>query len=166
MTTSEPPGNRGASRARLTRRLFPHGVPRLRCPTLTHFTATGQFEEPRLRCHWQHLAPYVKIVDSPSMPRRKFLSAGGGLVAAIACGPFPAVPAVVASDPPPRRRSIGLQIGVVSFVDEGTDEVLDLLQERGGVDTIYLTAFTYGRGLAERQIPGQPFPDHGKQESD
>jgi len=34
------------------------------------------------------------------------------------------------------------------------------------VDTIYLTTFTYGRGLAGRQIPGQPFPDHGAQESD
>ena len=29
-----------------------------------------------------------------------------------------------------------------------------------------MTTFTYGRGLAGRQIPGQPFPDHGKQESD
>ena len=34
------------------------------------------------------------------------------------------------------------------------------------VNTIYLTTFTYGRGLAGRQIPGQPFPDHGVQESD
>jgi len=29
-----------------------------------------------------------------------------------------------------------------------------------------MTTFTYGRGLAGRQIPGQPFPDHGKQESE
>jgi hypothetical protein len=34
------------------------------------------------------------------------------------------------------------------------------------VDTVYLTTFTYGRGLAGRQIPGQPFPDHGAQVSD
>jgi len=45
-------------------------------------------------------------------------------------------------------------------------QVLDTLQERGAVNTIFLTTFTYGRGLAGRQIPGQPFPDHGKQESD
>jgi hypothetical protein len=44
--------------------------------------------------------------------------------------------------------------------------VLDLLQERGAVNTVFLTTFTYGRGLAGRQIPGQPFPDHGPQESD
>lgn len=61
---------------------------------------------------------------------------------------------------------IGLQIGAVSFFDEGVAQVLDILQERGAVNTIFLTTFTYGRGLAGRQVPGQPFPDHGKQESD
>lgn len=65
-----------------------------------------------------------------------------------------------------KRRAIGIQIGAVSFVDEGVDKVLDFLQERGAIDTIYLTTFTYGRGLAGRQIPGQPFPDHGPQETD
>jgi hypothetical protein len=50
--------------------------------------------------------------------------------------------------------------------DEGTEKVLDLFQERGAIDTIYLTTFTYGRGLAGRQIPGHRFPDHGSQESD
>src|SRR5262245_27177533 len=63
-------------------------------------------------------------------------------------------------------RCIGIQVGAVSFVDEGTDKVLAILQERGAVDTVYLTTFTYGRGLAGRQIPGQTFPDHGVQESD
>jgi hypothetical protein len=57
-------------------------------------------------------------------------------------------------------------VGAVSFVDEGVEEVLDVLQERGQVNTIYLATFTYGRGLAGRQIPGQPFPDHGVQSSD
>jgi hypothetical protein len=61
---------------------------------------------------------------------------------------------------------IGIQIGAVSFVDEGVEPVLDLLREKGGVNTLFLTTFTYGRGLAGRQIPGQPFPDHGVQESD
>jgi hypothetical protein len=61
---------------------------------------------------------------------------------------------------------IGLQIGAVSFADEGIEPVLDILQHQGGVNTLFLTTFTYGRGLSGRQIPGQPFPDHGKQESD
>jgi hypothetical protein len=63
-------------------------------------------------------------------------------------------------------KMIGIQAGAVSFVDEGAGRVLDILQERGGVNTLFLTTFTYGRGLAGRQIPGHPFPDHGKQESD
>jgi hypothetical protein len=68
--------------------------------------------------------------------------------------------------PPSLARTIGIQIGSVSFLDEGVDRVLDLLEERGAVNTIFLTTFTYGRGLAGRQIPGHPFPDHGAQESD
>src|SRR5438046_9706767 len=61
---------------------------------------------------------------------------------------------------------IGIQFGSDSFVDEGVERVLDIFQEQGAVDTIFLTTFTYGRGLGGRQVPGQPFPDHGKQESD
>jgi hypothetical protein len=29
------------------------------------------------------------------------------------------------------------------------------------VNTLYLGVFTYGRGIAGRQIPGQPASDHG-----
>src|SRR6266571_6868888 len=66
----------------------------------------------------------------------------------------------------PVPKMIGVQVGSASFVDEGTEPVLDILQQRGAVNTIFLTTFTYGRGLAGRQIPGQPFPDHGSKESD
>jgi hypothetical protein len=77
------------------------------------------------------------------------------------------VEAAPADDPPPRRgKTVGIQVGSVSFVDEGVEAVLEILQERGRVDTVYLTTFTYGRGLAGRQVPGQPFPDHGVRESD
>jgi hypothetical protein len=65
-----------------------------------------------------------------------------------------------------RRKTVGIQVGSVSFVDEGIEPVLDVLQGRGRVDTVYLTTFTYGRGLAGRQVPGQPFPDHGVRQSD
>src|SRR5260370_27474889 len=65
-----------------------------------------------------------------------------------------------------RRKTVCIQVSSVSFVDEGAEPVLDVLQERGRVDTIYLTTFTCGRGLAGRQVPGQPFPDHGVQQSD
>ena len=102
-----------------------------------------------------------------SLPRRDFLKAGAAsLTAVVTGGPSPFASALQAAGPPASRKSIGIQVGAVSFVDEGTDKVIDLLQDRGGIDTIYLTTFTYGRGLAGRQIPGHPFPDHGSQESD
>src|SRR6266446_6616841 len=70
------------------------------------------------------------------------------------------------AEKPASQKMIGMQVGAVSFFDEGVGQVLDTLQERGAVNTIFLTTFTYGRGLGGRQIPGQTFPDHGKQESD
>ncbi len=60
----------------------------------------------------------------------------------------------------------GIQVGAVSFADEGVEKVLDIFQERGALNTIFLTTFTHGRGLAGRQVPGNKFPDHGSQESD
>jgi hypothetical protein len=64
------------------------------------------------------------------------------------------------------RKTVGIQIGAVSFADEGTEPVLDILQEKASINTLFIAAFTYGRGIAGRQVPGQPLPDHGKQEYD
>ncbi len=77
-----------------------------------------------------------------------------------------ATAAAQSPNPATGRKMIGMQVGAVSFVDEGTDQVLDILQERGAVNTIFLATFTYGRGIAGRQVPGQPLPDHGKQAYD
>jgi hypothetical protein len=67
---------------------------------------------------------------------------------------------------PTNAKTIGIQIGAVSFADEGVEPVLDILQEKASVNTLFIAAFTYGRGIAGRQVPGQPLPDHGKQEYD
>ena len=74
--------------------------------------------------------------------------------------------AVALAQPPAARKMIGMQVGAVSFVDEGTGKVLDELQQRAHVNTLFLAVFTYGRGIAGRQVPGQPLPDHGKQQYD
>jgi len=66
----------------------------------------------------------------------------------------------------PSQRFVALQIGARSFVDEGVDKCLDTIQEKGDVNVLMPTVFTYGRGLAGRQVPGQPLPDHGVQEYD
>ena len=64
------------------------------------------------------------------------------------------------------KKMIGIQIGAVSFTDEGTDAVLEECQRDALVNTLFVATFTYGRGIGGRQIPGQPLPDHGKQQYD
>src|SRR5205809_6511808 len=64
------------------------------------------------------------------------------------------------------NRVIGIQVGAVSFVDEGIASVLDRFQRDGNINALFVATFTYGRGIAGRQVPGQPLPDHGKQEYD
>jgi hypothetical protein len=61
---------------------------------------------------------------------------------------------------------VALQIGAVSFVDEGVDTVLDTLADRGGVNALFLATPTWTRGTGGRQVPGHPLPDHGVQEYD
>jgi hypothetical protein len=90
--------------------------------------------------------------------RREFVKIAAGAGAALAI-PTPVLAAG-------SSKMIGIQVGAISFVDEGTEKVLDILQERASVNTLFLVAFTYGRGLGGRQIPGYPLPDHGKQEYD
>ncbi len=103
----------------------------------------------------------------PSLPRRDFFKASAaGFAAVVAVGPSPLASVLQASEPSAAPKSIGIQVGAVSFADEGPEKVLDVLQDRGAIDTVYLATFTYGRGLAGRQIPGHPFPDHGSPESD
>jgi hypothetical protein len=105
--------------------------------------------------------------DSPSnqLTRREFLNqTAAGAAAATVVGS--ALGSSIARAIEPSEKMIGIQVGSISFVDEGIEQVLDLLKQRGGVNTVFLTTFTYGRGLGGRQIPDQPFPDHGKQESD
>ena len=94
------------------------------------------------------------------MNRRIFLESAGA--ASLAVGQAQETePGLMGS-----RKMVGIQIGAVSFVDEGVDKVLDIVQERARVNSIFLITYAYNRGLAGRQIPGHPFPDHGKQEPD
>ena len=65
-----------------------------------------------------------------------------------------------------KSKFVAIQIGGRSFVDEGVDQCLDTLQETGGVNVVMATVFTYGTGLAGRQVRSEPLPDHGVQEYD
>ena len=95
------------------------------------------------------------------MNRREFIENSAAAAAATAVFGWPAgIDAQSAAIP------IGIQIGAVSFLDEGTDKVLDILAEAANINTLFLATFTYGRGIGGRQPRGTPLPDHGKQEYD
>jgi len=95
------------------------------------------------------------------MDRRSFIQSAAATAVAAALPGSHALAAVTNSQP-----MIGMQVGAVSFVDEGVEKVLDVFQQDGAVNTLFIATFTYGRGIAGRQVPGQPLPDHGKQEYD
>jgi hypothetical protein len=94
------------------------------------------------------------------MNRREFIETSAVAVGAAL------LPSSVPSLAQTPSRPIGIQVGAVSFLDEGTDRVLDILSETAAVDTLFVAAFTYGRGIGGRQPRGSPLPDHGKQEYD
>jgi len=64
------------------------------------------------------------------------------------------------------NKTIGIQIGAISFTDEGITRVLDLLQEKAKVNTLFIASYTFDRGTGGRQLPGYSLPDHGVQEYD
>ena len=96
--------------------------------------------------------------------RREFLKTSAGLAAAAAFSPLSLMGQTAKQEA--SEKTVGIQVGSVSFLDEGVEQVLDILQERGQVNTIFLNTFGWDRGLNGRQIYGHPFPDHGKQEYD
>ena len=100
-------------------------------------------------------ASVTALVGGPSLVRRTEPEASTGRLALATAAPQSTA-----------KRFIGIQVGAASFVDEGVDKVLDVFQEKAGVNALMLAVFTYGRGIAGRQLPDQPLPDHGAQEYD
>lgn len=90
------------------------------------------------------------------MNRRDFVHTIAGTVA----GPL----AAGAAEEP--GRTIAIQFGAVSLIDEGTERVLDIFQQRAAVNALIPAVFSFSSGTAGRQSKGQPLPDHGKQEYD
>src|SRR5256885_1117148 len=100
--------------------------------------------------------------NTSKLTRRDFIQSSSVALAGTALTPT----LLAGAEQPVAQKMVGIQLGAISFVDEGTEKVLDILQERGAANTIFLATFTYGRGIAGRQVPNQPLPDHGKQEYD
>jgi hypothetical protein len=110
----------------------------------------------RTNCMSTHMTR--KLVN---MDRREFIQSASAAAAAAA---VPDSRSFVES--PISGPMVGIQVGAVSFVDEGVERCMDVFQQDGGINTLFIATFTYGRGIAGRQVPGQPLPDHGKQKYD
>lgn len=96
-----------------------------------------------------------------TLDRRQFLQ-----TAAVAALTTALPNSSIAAESMKPNKMIGIQAGAVSFVDEGVEKTLDEFQKDAAINTLFLATFTYGRGIAGRQVPGQPLPDHGKQAYD
>jgi hypothetical protein len=100
------------------------------------------------------------------MDRRRFVESSALLAGSAALGSLERFELPPSATPRAEPPMIGIQAGAVSFVDEGTERVLDNLQRLASVNTLFLATFTYGRGIGGRQLRGSVLPDHGKQEYD
>ena len=100
------------------------------------------------------------------MDRREFLETSTAAAAGALLSGMPSAASELEAVQRVEGPMLGIQIGAVSFVDEGTGKVLDGLQEMAAINTLFVASFTYGRGIAGRQLPSQPLPDHGRQEYD
>jgi hypothetical protein len=61
---------------------------------------------------------------------------------------------------------VGIQVGTISFVDEGVAGVLEQLQRLASVNAVFVATQSFDRGVQGRQVPGRRWPGHGPQEPD
>jgi hypothetical protein len=98
-----------------------------------------------------------------TIDRRAFLRAGGTAAAWAALGGT-ALPAAKAAEPNPASapggKTVAIQIGAPSFVDEGVEACLDTLEQKACVNTLLAITYSYKDGLSGR--PAKPV-DHGSQ---
>src|SRR5437773_11646664 len=104
----------------------------------------------------------MRVKGAQRHTRRSFLKNATGLsVAALGARPHSvhgSRRAAPESGVPPGqtaagKKFVGIQVGAVSFLDEGVDKVLDIFKERARVHTLMLTFSTYGRRIACRPVP-------------
>jgi len=97
------------------------------------------------------------------MSRRGFLQTGTALAAGSLIASVVPLKSI-AGTKPAGELMVGIQIPAASFMDEGVTNVLDTLQEKGQINTLFISVFTYSGGAGGRQIQGFPYPGHGKKE--
>jgi hypothetical protein len=110
-------------------------------------------------------------MNSTELSRRRFLQLVSAVTAwASCCIPGAARAALVPQSQRDkvrlRKPYVAIQVGAASFVDEGVENVLDILREKAHVNTVWLNTYTWDYGTGGRQQAGFPFPDHGPQQPD
>jgi hypothetical protein len=99
-----------------------------------------------------------------SLDRRTFIRIVSAFAALLARrARSQAVPAPRVSRVPAKNRKnyVGIQVRGFSWVDEGVEQVLDNLQQKADVNTVWAYTFSYGETRLQRNGP-IPLPDHGK----
>ena len=91
----------------------------------------------------------------PKNSRRVFIKNSATLAALATAGPMLNRSSVFAAPKPDKNMINALQVGANSFVEEGVEQVLDILQKRGAVNSVFLNTFTYGGGLAGSEAAWQ-----------
>ncbi len=96
--------------------------------------------------------------------RRAFLrlcAAAGAFLSRKAEPQEPLVPRVSRSPVKNRKDYVGIQVRGFAWVDEGVEQVLDNIQLKGDVNTVWAYTFSYGEQRLQKNGP-IPLPDHGK----
>jgi hypothetical protein len=83
----------------------------------------------------------MSITGNFNQGRRRFLTSAS-MAAGAAMLPH-SLQALGAAPATANGKMIDIQIGAISFVDEGVNKVLDILQEKGSVNTLFISSFTY-----------------------
>lgn len=99
------------------------------------------------------------------LDRRAFLRLCSACAAFLAQAAHPQVKSATPAAPrrtavKNRKNYVGIQVRGFAWVDEGVDQVLDNLQKKGDVNTIWAYTFSYGETRLRKNGP-IPLPDHG-----
>jgi len=97
------------------------------------------------------------------LARRNFFRLCSACAAFLGAGPRPtakAAPQPARGATRQRKNFVAIQVKPYAWVDEGIDQLLDNIQQRGAVNTVWAYTYDYSEARMRRNGP-IPLPDHG-----